>query len=196
MAPTGGPLTPVVREREHWLPPADLIGILGLEAGMVIADLNAGSGYYAVPMGQRVGGRGRVYAVETRPALLEELRVSAHAPGAPLNVVPVQSNAARTALPDRSCDMVLAADVLHEAEDPIGVLGEAKRLLREGGHLAILEWRDDAAAPPGPPVEQRVSFRDAVCLVERNSWTIDRARELGPDGYLLMLEPTDESVQS
>ena len=192
----GNSQIPVVREREHWLPPAELIDTLGLEAGMVVADLGAGSGYYAVPIGKCVGARGRVYAIEPRPALVEELRAGAHAPGVPMNIVPLESSAQKTNLPDKSCDVVLAADVLHELEDREGMLEEAKRLLREGGHLAILEWREDATPPPGPAVQKRLAFKDAVCLVEQNSWSIDKAREVGPDGYVLILEPTDESVQS
>ena len=67
---------------------------------------------------------------------------------------------------------------------------------RDEGRLAILNWRPDALCPPGPPIEHRVSMRSTLCTVERRSWTLVKAGTIGFDGYLLVLETTDESVQS
>ena len=42
-----------------------------------------------------------------------------------------------------------------------------------------------------------IVFRCAVlCTVERKSWTLVKAGTIGFDGYLLVFETTDESVQS
>lgn len=195
---SAGSGTVVVRERPHWVSPAELMAHLGLNEGMTVADVGAGSGYYAIPLGHRVGPRGRVFAVESRPGLLARLRSALHGPDSPANVVTVEATPEATRIPNHCCNLVLMADTLHElsCNERSAALCEAKRILAEDGHLAILEWRCDAASPPGPPLGERISFGDAICLVELDSWSLDRARELHPNGYLLTMQPTDESVQT
>jgi hypothetical protein len=80
--------------------------------------------------------------------------------------------------------------------DSDAVLDEAKRILRADGRMAILNWRPDGLCPPSPPIQQRVSMRNAICTVEMKSWSLVKAADIGPDGYLLVFEVTDESVQS
>lgn len=190
--------TPMVQDRQHWVSPTGLMDRLELNDGMTVAEIGAGSGYFTVALAQRVGPRGRVFAVESRPALLAGLRAALHTPESPRNVMTVEGSAPDTHLPDHCCNLVVMADLLHEMGEAerCAALHEAKRILSEDGHLAILEWRCDASSPPGPPVEQRIPFGKAVCLVEMSSWSLHKAREIDVNGYLLVMTPTDESVQS
>ena len=55
--------------------------------------------------------------------------------------------------PDKSFDLVFLGLVLHETDDPLAVLKEARRVARH--RAAILEWayREE---PHGPPLEHRL----------------------------------------
>lgn len=55
--------------------------------------------------------------------------------------------------PDRSFDSVFLGLVLHETDDPLAVLKEARRVTRE--RVAILEWPYNEG-PNGPPLEHRL----------------------------------------
>jgi tRNA A58 N-methylase Trm61 len=57
-------------ERQIWLPVADVIRALAIRPGMRVADVGAGTGYFAVPIGCAVGVEGKVYAVDLQPAML------------------------------------------------------------------------------------------------------------------------------
>src|SRR5687767_10765772 len=46
---------------------------LELKEGLVVADIGAGTGYYARRIAERVGKGGRVYAVEIQPEMLKRL---------------------------------------------------------------------------------------------------------------------------
>ena len=191
----GGSSTPEIDDREHSLSPSELLAHLDLHEGMTVADIESGAGYFALPLGRRVGPGGKVFAVDS-PSRLELLRAGLRPQEVPANVQPVEGSAGRTTLRDASCDLVLMADLWHELEDREAALREARRIVREGGHLAILEWRHDAPAPPGPPAERRISPKATLCALEMNAWSLDEWIEIGPNGYLLLFEPTDESVQS
>jgi ubiquinone/menaquinone biosynthesis C-methylase UbiE len=193
MSSSSSPRKLDIPEGEHCLSAEDLIARLDLREGITVAELEADSGYFTIPIGHHIGTGGKVFAVESRPALLDRLRMRLCAPAAPANVEALEGSAA---LPNASCDTVLLADVFHALEDKDAALDEAKRILRADGHLCILDWRHDGVWPPGPALERRVSLQKAICIVEMKSWSLDYAREIGPNGYLLILYPTDESVQS
>lgn len=189
-------LTHPVDDSEHWLPAAELLAHLDIRPGMTVAEIGAGIAYYAIPLARQTGSTGVVFAIEWRPWLLDELHNRLAAPQAPANIQFVLGRAGDTQLPPASCDLVLLADIWHELEHPDYALLEARRILRPNGRLAILNWRPDVASPPGPPVEHRVSMQKTICAVEMKQWSLLEAVNLEHDGYLLLFEMTDESVQS
>jgi len=183
-------------DSEHWLSPGELLAELDLLPGMSVGEIGAGIGFYTVPISRRVGPAGRVFAVEWRPWLIDEVRARLNGPNAPDNIGLVVGRPADTHLPAASCDLVIFADIWHEIENRSGALDEARRILRPEGRVAILNWRPDALFPPGPPIEHRISLRSTLCTVEMKSWSLVKAHTIGPDGYLLVVETADESVQS
>src|SRR5260370_4978567 len=185
-----------IGDSEHWLSPAGLLAELDVRSGVIVGEIGAGKAFYTFPIGRRVGPVGRVFAVEWRPWVIDELRAHLTGPIASDNIDLVVGRPADTHVATASCDLVIFADIWHEIEDRDAALDEARRILRPEGRLAILNWRPDALCPPGPPIEHRVSMRSTLCTVERKSWTLVKAGAIGFDGYLLILETTDESVQS
>ena len=70
-------------EREAEEAPSKALAALELKAGMVVADIGAGSGYYTSRMSKLVGATGRVYATDIQPGMIELLnrRIQARGPG-------------------------------------------------------------------------------------------------------------------
>ena len=186
----------VVGDSEHWLSPGELVAELDVRPGVRAGEIGAGNAFYTLPLARRAGPAGRVFAVEWRAWVIDELRARLTGPAAPDNIDLVVGRPANTHLATACCDLVIFADIWHEIDDRDAALDEARRILRPEGRLAILNWRPDALCPPGPPIEHRVSMRSTLCTVERKSWTLVKAGPTGVDGYLLVLETTDESVQS
>jgi len=185
-----------IGDSEHWLFPAGLLAELDICPGIAVGEIGAGKAFYTLPIARRVGPAGRVFAVEWRPWVIDELRARLVGPFASNFIELVVGRPAHTHLAAASCDLVILADIWHEIQDRDATLNEARYVLRPQGRLAILNWRPDALCPPGPPLEHRVSMRNTLCTVERKSWTLVKSATIGLDGYLLVFEMTDESVQS
>ena len=185
-----------IRDSEHWLSPAGLLTELDVRPGVTVVEIGAGKAFYTFPIGRRVGPVGRVFAVEWRPWMIDKLRARLTEPIALDNIDLVVGRPAHTHLATASCDLVIFADTWHKIEDSDAALDEARRILRPEGRLAIFNWRPDALCSTGPPIEHRISMRNTLCTVERKSWTLVKAGTIGSDGYLLVFETTDESVQS
>jgi ubiquinone/menaquinone biosynthesis C-methylase UbiE len=145
-------------ERRRRQPPERLLAAIGVSAGMRVADVGCGPGFYTLPLSHAVGPSGTVHALDLEEAMLARVRERAAAEGL-ANVVAARSEESRLPLGDGSVDLVLLANVLHEAADRVAFLREARRVLAPGGRLAVVEWRR-ADTGMGPPLEERLAEED------------------------------------
>lgn len=120
------------------------INELGIYEGMTVVDFGAGTGAYTIPLAERVGESGRVYAVEVQKDLLINIKDAAVARGYK-NVEVVWGDIERlmgTKIKDETADAVIVSNVLFQAEDKQGIFREAKRILKTGGKLLLVDWKD------------------------------------------------------
>lgn len=169
-------------ERLQWLPPAEVLEYLALSPGLCVADVGAGTGYFALPMARALLPDGRVHAVDAQPEMLALLQSRI----ADLPVTPVHGTADRTTLADASVDLVLLANVWHEIDDTAAALAETRRILRAEGRIAILDWRTDVEQPPGPPLAHRVSAADAEQSLRSARFGVRESRAVGRYSYLVI----------
>jgi SAM-dependent methyltransferase len=112
---------------------------LELAPGMAIADIGAGTGFFAELFAESVGAEGRVYAVEVSPRFLEHLRQRALERGfRQIEVVEGGERSARLA--DASIDVAFLCDTYHHFEHPQAMLASLHRALRPGGRLFIVDF--------------------------------------------------------
>jgi len=171
-------------ERLKWLPPAEVLAQLRIAAGMKVADIGAGTGYFAIPMARAVGASGQVLAIDLQPEMLDLLREKLNGPETPRNIALRQGAAAQIPLPDASVDVAFYANIWHELDDHGAVLREAWRILAPTGRIAILDWRKDMTPPPGPPQEHRLSAESVVSFLQCNGWRRIGSQNVGAFAYL------------
>jgi len=169
-------------ERLKWLPPDGVVRKIA-RPGLRVADVGAGTGYFALPLARAVLPGGRVFAIDMQPEMLQLLR--ARVPP-DLPVVLVEGEATRTTLRDGSVDVVLLANVWHELDDHAAALAEASRILAPGGRVVILDWRKDVEQPPGPPLEHRIPPSEVAGTAERHGWRVDPSEAIGAYNYLIV----------
>jgi ubiquinone/menaquinone biosynthesis C-methylase UbiE len=138
-------------ERAHEERPDLVLSVMDIKPGMVIADIGAGTGYYARRMARRVGSKGVVYAVEVQPqmmALLEQHLSRHHA----TNVKVVLGTTTDPRLPAANLDLAIMVDVYHELEYPREMLAAIVRALKPGGRVAFVEFRANDPSVPIKPL--------------------------------------------
>lgn len=149
-------------EREREEAPSRAVEALELRDGMVVADIGAGTGYYALRIAPRVAPRGRVLAVDIQQEMLELLSARAKQNGVP-NVVPILGEVADPRLPADSVDLVLMVDVYHELEYPYEMMQALKRALKPDGRLVLIEFR---AEDPRVPIKEVHKLSEAQAKKE------------------------------
>ena len=114
-----------------------VIDALRLAPGMRVADIGAGTGYYAIRLAARLGPASLVYAQENDPARLA--RISARADRERLlNIIPVQGYPNDPALPPGSVDVALVAHAYHQIPGPYEFLYRLAGALAAGGRVGVI----------------------------------------------------------
>jgi arsenite methyltransferase len=111
---------------------------LALQPGERVLDVGSGPGFLAAEMAEDAGADGRVHGVDPSDSMLVMARRRPAAPGsAPLEFTAGDALALRFA--DASFDAVVSTQVLEYVEDVASALAEARRVLRPGGRLLVLD---------------------------------------------------------
>ena len=124
-----------------------LLRELALKPGMVVADVGAGTGYYARRMAPLVGSTGLVYGVDVQPEMLQMLDAGAKKAGL-TNIKPVLALIDNVNLPDASIDLAIMVDVYHELAFPYEVMASVVRALKPGGRVVYVEDRQEDPRVP------------------------------------------------
>ncbi|MDP6408310.1 MAG: class I SAM-dependent methyltransferase [Planctomycetota bacterium] len=123
----------VFRQRER------ILATLGIQTGMAVADVGAGTGLFIGPLNEAVGENGVVYAVDISPGFVDHLRGRVRREG--LEAVEVVLCDERSAsLPEESVDVVFVCDTYHHFEYPRSTVASLHRALRPGGSLVVVDF--------------------------------------------------------
>src|SRR5947207_2337507 len=127
------------------LPPEAVMASLGcgnptalaeLSPGEVVLDLGSGGGIDVLLSARRVGPQGKAYGLDMTDEMLALARENQEKAGIE-NVEFLKGEIENIPLPDNSIDVIISNCVINLSADKDRVLGEAFRVLRPGGRLAI-----------------------------------------------------------
>ena len=142
-----------------------IVSELNIAPNETIADFGAGHGFFTIAFAKRVGPSGQVFAIDVLSTALESIRSQAKIEGL-FNIKIIRGNLEKPGgsnLPADSCDLVLIANVLFQVPDKPSLIEEAKRVLKDNGRLAVIEWKPYIAV--GPLKTSRLSEAELKQLV-------------------------------
>lgn len=128
-----------VESREIYVERQAIVDAIGLEPGMAVADIGAGTGLFEPLLASAVGERGLVYAVDLSPGMVEHLNQRKADEGWE-NVEVVLCEADNVKLPTASVDRVFLCDTYHHFEFPRTTMRSIRRALRADGELVIVDF--------------------------------------------------------
>lgn len=140
-------------------------GQLDIAPNEIIADFGAGHGFFTIAFGKIVGPTGQVFAIDVLETALESIRSQAKIEGL-FNIKIIRGNLEKPGgsnLPSDICDLVFIANVLFQVPDKSSLIDEAKRVLKPGGRLAVVEWKPYIAI--GPKKESRLTEAELKQLI-------------------------------
>lgn len=168
-------------KRDAWQMPHDVIQALALRPDAVVADIGAGTGYFSVRLATMLP-KGRVYAVDVEPDMVEYLAARAKREKRD-NIVAIAGAPDDPRLPEKA-DLALMVDVYHHVDDRERYFRKLRAALKPGGRVAIIDFRMDS--PEGPPRAARVPPERVVAELESAGYVLAREHRFLPHQYFLV----------
>ena len=160
----------------------------GLSAGMVVADVGAGTGLFTLLFARQVAPGGRVLAVDISDTFVTNIVRRARAWGLN-NVTGVVNKPTEVSLPSESIDLAFVCDTYHHFEYPQKMLSSIHRALRPGGALIIIDFRrQPGISSPWVLRHVRAGEEDVVREVEGGGFRLVGKEHFLQENYFLRFE--------
>ena len=165
--------------RDEWQKPHDVVMALNLKPTDTVADIGAGSGYFARRFAFHAG---RVFAVDIDEKLLGMVRAKA-----PANLETIVAAQDDPHLPPRSIDMVFFCDVLHHIENRPAYLAKLAGALKPGGRIVVIDfYKKDL--PVGPPPSMKLADQEVIAEFQKAGFALSKRLDSLPYQYFLFFE--------
>lgn len=168
--------------RAEWQKPEKVIASLGSLQGKTVADIGAGTGYFAFPIAKQAA---KVIAIDIDQQFLDYIKEKKETQKIVGNIETRLTTQDSPGLKPGEADLVLIVDTWHHIERRIEYLKELKKCLHQDGVLVIIDFKK-VKTPPGPPVELRVAEEQVESELKSAGFTIVSAdKSLLPYQYII-----------
>ncbi|MEO5641566.1 MAG: methyltransferase domain-containing protein [Sphingomicrobium sp.] len=116
----------------------EVMRMAGVKAGMSVADIGAGEGYYTIRLARLVGKNGRVLAEDIVPAVRDKLADRAQRERLD-NVAVRLGTPDDPMLPQTSFDRIFLVHMYHEVTSPYAFLWHLRAGLKPGGEIIVVD---------------------------------------------------------
>lgn len=170
--------------RDAWQKPHEVIQALKLAPGAAVADIGAGTGYFAARLAHMLPA-GRVYAVDLEPDMVRHLGERAKRENlANLTAVPGTRGSPNLPAP---VDLVLLVDVYHHIDGRAQYFAGLRNALKAGGRVAVIDFRMDATI--GPSKSMRIAPERVKTEMAQAGFALAAEHTFLPQQYFLVFAP-------
>jgi ubiquinone/menaquinone biosynthesis C-methylase UbiE len=177
-------------EREKEEAPTKLMDVLPVRPGDAVADIGAGTGYFSFRLSDRVGDKGKVYAVEIQQEMLDII-AKRMKPRGVKNIELVLGTETDPKLPASALDLILMVDVYHEFSFPYEMTENMVRALKPGGRLVFVEYRLE---DPQVPIKlvHKMTEKQVIKEMEPHPLRWVKTSEILPRQHIIVFEKKEE----
>lgn len=172
--------------RAQWQKPDELVAALQIAPGSVVADVGAGTGYFAVRFAEATGARGTVLASDIEPGMVAYLRRRAEREGY-ANLIPILASADNPRLPDASVNLIFFCNTWHHISNRVAYAGHLLDDLALGGRVVVVDFLP-GDLPVGPPASEKLGAEDVRKEFEQAGYQLQASLDLLPYQYVLVFQ--------
>jgi predicted methyltransferase len=142
-------------DRAVWQQPERVMDALNIADSSRVADVAARGGWFTAYLARRVGPNGVVYAADVQATMIDSITRKMKMEGL-TNVQTILASPDDPHLPS-GLHAALLVDAYPQLPDPVAMLRRTAAALVPGGRIGIVDFKNDGAGGPGPPLADRVA---------------------------------------
>jgi ubiquinone/menaquinone biosynthesis C-methylase UbiE len=170
-------------ERDAWQKPTEVVTAMTISPGMTVADIGAGTGYFAPHLSKAVGPKGKVFAIDIEADMVRYLRERAVKEKL-ANVTAGQATPGETGLAAGSMDRILIVDTWHHIPDRAAYAQKLKAALKPGGQVIVVDFTLESTK--GPPKEHRLAPDKVIAELDAGGLSGTAIDESLPEQYIIV----------
>ena len=124
--------------QDKYQPSGKIISAMGIKAGMVIGEIGAGRGRFAVKLAAAVGKKGKIFANDILKDKLEYLKKRCRRDNIS-NIITIVGEYTDPMFRKKSLDIAFMVNTYHHIGDPVELLKNTIPSLKPDGRLIIIE---------------------------------------------------------
>jgi SAM-dependent methyltransferase len=171
-------------KRDTWQKPNEVIQALQLKPDAVVADIGAGTGYFATRFARAVP-QGKVFSVDAEPDMVKYLGERARREGLN-NLIAVAAEPGNPRLPEK-CDVIILVNTYHHIDRREAYFRALQNALKPGGRVAVVDFTLDS--PEGPPPKARIAPERVKKEMLGAGYVLAQEHGFLPNQYFLVFQP-------
>ena len=168
--------------RDVWQRPEDVLHALELAPTMTVADVGAGTGYFAVRLASAVPA-GEIIATDVEPDMVRYLNERARREQLHNLRAVFRATQTTSGLAAQSVDRILVVHVWHHLGDRVGYARDLSAALRPGGKMFVVDF--SLTARRGPPMNLRVAPEAIIADLAAAGLATNLSPVALPDQYIV-----------
>ena len=169
--------------------PEELLDLLGIKEGDVVADIGAGAGVFSLRAAERVGRTGKVLAVDVQPEMIDGLRMMMEKFGHD-NIVPILGHVDDPKLAADSVDHVLIVMSYHEFSHPVEMMRHVRKAMKRDAQMLIVEYKAEATNSRVEPLHT-MSEAEIMKDIPALGFRRDRVIDIIPSQHVFVFKNTE-----
>ncbi|MCK6547156.1 class I SAM-dependent methyltransferase [Myxococcota bacterium] len=169
-------------DRDAWQKPTEVVAAMKIGAGMIIADIGAGTGYFLPHLSKAAGDGGQVLGLDIEPDMVAFMTARAEREKL-TNVKARQIGTDGPGLDAASVDRILIVDTWHHIDARPAYAAKLKDALKPGGAIYVVDFTLEANQ--GPPKQHRLSAEAVAKELEAGGLKTKILEETLPDQYIV-----------
>jgi cyclopropane fatty-acyl-phospholipid synthase-like methyltransferase len=170
-------------ERVEWQKPDQVIALMGVEEGMTVVDIGAGTGFFVPFLARAVGAGGKVLALDVEPNMVEHLRARAAESGL-AQVEARRVDPGDPGVAAGSVDRILIVNTWHHIDDRGAYSAKLREGLAAGGSVWVVDF--DKTSSKGPPAQHKLEPREVIAELEAGGLAAEQVAEDLPEQYVVV----------
>lgn len=168
--------------RDAWQMPKEVVTLMGIEAGMTVADIGAGTGYFLPYLSAAAGQTGSVLGLDIETDMVRYMELRAENEKL-LNVKAKVVTVSDPGLAPASTDRVLIVDTWHHIPNRVDYTKKMATGLRAGGAIFIVDFTLETER--GPHKEHRLAPEVIIQELEEAGLVAEVIQEPLPDQFIV-----------